>query len=96
MKEKKKISKILSGPNKEEFSCSFRSSVSAKVAHSVNRQSRKENITECTVIVRDKTNNFEESHIISAGNYSKKEMQKLREETFEKAIISLYKKRKTK
>lgn len=95
MKEKKKDKKSSSGPNSDEFSCGFHSSVSAKPTHSVSRQSRKENLTECRITVKDKITGNEELHVIPAGNYSKKEMQKLREETFQRAIVSLHKKRKT-
>ena len=81
-------------PNPEEFSYGFNSSVSGNNHHSVSRHSRKEKLTECRVTVKDKITGTEELHIIPEGNYSKKEMQKLKEKIFIEAITSLYKKRK--
>lgn len=93
MKEKKK-SKNIVGPNPDDFSYGFTSSVSGTKHHSVSQHSRKEKLTECRVTVKDKITGAEELYTIPAGHYSKKEMQKLRDETVKRGIVSLYKKRK--
>jgi hypothetical protein len=94
MRERKKSKKETSGPNKDEFTYGFNSSVSGKHLSSVSKHSRKDKITECRLTVTDKITGAEEIHVIPAGNYSKKEMQQLRANAFEAAVLSLYKKRK--
>ena len=94
MKEKKKEKKTSSEPNPEEFSWGFNSYISGKHHHSVTQHSRKEKLTECRVTIKDKITGEEEHYTIPAGNYSKKEMQKLRGETLQKGMLSLFKKRK--
>ena len=78
-----------------EFSYGFYSSSSGK-RNKVTKSSRKEQITSCKVFVEDKTNGLKEEYNIPEGNYSKKEMQKLRNDAIDKMIITLLGKRKLK
>lgn len=94
MKEIKKSKKDSSGHNINEFCYGFQSSSSGKHLSSVSKHSRKEKLTGCVVTTRDKITGAEEISTIPSGNYSKKEMQKLREDAVEKSILSLYNKRK--
>jgi len=94
MKEPKKSKKTPSLFDYSEFTWGFNSSVSGKNLHSVSRHSRKEKLTECRLHVTDKITNLEENYTIPAGHYSKKEMQKLRQDALDKTILSLMKKRK--
>lgn len=78
-----------------EFSWGFYSSSSGK-RNKVTKSSRKEQITSCKVFVEDKTNGLKEECYIPEGNYSKKEMQKLRTKALNDLIFILLSKRKTK
>jgi hypothetical protein len=80
--------------NINEFIYGFHESASGKHHSKVSRHSRKEKITSCRVFVEDKTNGMKEEFSIPEGHYSKKEMQKLREDAVNILIGILLKKRK--
>ena len=72
----------------KEFSYGFHLSSSGK-RNKVTKSSRKEQITSCKVFAEDKTTGLKEEYNIPEGNYSKKEMQKLRNNALDKLIIVL-------
>jgi len=79
----------------DEFAWGFTSSVSGKHLHSVSRHSRREKKTSCTVTCHDKISGMVETYKIPEGHYSKKEMQKLRNDAVDILIEKLLKKRKS-
>jgi len=79
--------------NMSEFAWGFNSFSSGK-RKKATKVSRKEQITSCKIFVEDKITGLKEEIFIPEGHYSKKEMQKLRNEALEKMVIHLLKKRK--
>jgi len=78
-----------------EFSYGFLISSIGK-RNKVTKSSRKEQITSCKVFLEDKTNGLKEEYDIPEGNYSKKEMQKLKNNAIDKLMVLLLSKRKSK
>ena len=76
-----------------EFAWGFNSFSSGK-RKKATKSSRKEQITSCVIFVEDKISGLREEYCIPKGNYSKKEMQKLRKDALDKLIFNLLKKRK--
>ena len=83
-------------PNMDEFLTGHSSFRTGGRNGQATKTSRGDGLSSCDVFVIDTTTNLREDFKIPLGNYTKKEMQKLRNEAIEKMVLLLISKRKKK